>query len=89
MCLKFPLSSYTMLPTHNIAWRKFYSLFLKIVKREERKETQNCPNSSFPIIFVTDCLKNLQNSKCGILQLLILNQIGGMHLPIKSLLYKS
>ena len=43
----------------------------------------------FPIIFVTDCLKNLQNVKCVILQLLILNQIEGMYLPITSLLYES
>ena len=42
----------------------------------------------FPIIFVTDCLKNLQNLKCDILELLILNQIEGMHLPIASILYK-
>ena len=38
----------------------------------------------FPIIFVTDCLKNLQNDKCGILQLFILNQVQGMCLPITS-----
>ena len=43
----------------------------------------------FPIIFVTDCLKNLQNFNCGILLLLILNQIEGMYLPITPLLYKS
>ena len=43
----------------------------------------------FPIIFVTDCLKNLQNFTCVILQLLILNQIEGMYLPITSLLYES
>ena len=36
----------------------------------------------FLIIFVTDCLKNLQNFQFGILQLLILNHIGGTHLPI-------
>ena len=42
----------------------------------------------FPIIFVTDCLKNLQNLKCGILELLTLSQIEGMDLPITSLLYK-
>ena len=42
----------------------------------------------FPIIFVTDCLKHLQNLKCGILELLILSQIPGMHLLITSLLYK-
>ena len=33
-------------------------------------------------------LKNLKNFKCGILLLLILNKIEGMHLPITSLLYK-
>ena len=38
---------------------------------------------------VTDCLKNLRNFKCGILQLLILNQIEGMHLPTTSLFYKT
>ena len=43
----------------------------------------------FTIIFVTDCLKNLKNFSCGILQLLILNQIEDMHLAITSLLYKS
>ena len=43
----------------------------------------------FLIIFVTDCLKNLQNFKCGILLLLSLNQIEGMYLPITPLLYES
>ena len=47
MCLKFPLSPYTMLWTHNIVWRNFCSLFLNIVKKGKRRETQNCPNSSF------------------------------------------
>ena len=42
----------------------------------------------FPIAFVTDSLKILQNLKCGILELLILSQIEGMYLPITSLLYK-
>ena len=42
----------------------------------------------FPKIFVTDCLKNRQNLKSGILELLILIQIEGMHLPITSLYYK-
>ena len=71
-----------MLRTNNIAWRKFYSTFLNIVKRGKGRETQNCLNISYPIIFVTACLKNLQNCKCDILQLLILSQIEGMHLPI-------
>ena len=43
----------------------------------------------FPIIFVTDCLQNLLNLKCGILLLFILNQIQVMYLPITSPLYKS
>ena len=47
MCLKFPLSPYTMLRTHNIAWRKLRSLFLNIVKRGKGRETQKCPNCSF------------------------------------------
>ena len=57
MCLKFSLSTYTMLRSHNIAWRNFCSLFLNIVKRGKGVETQNCPNSSFSRTFVTDCLK--------------------------------
>ena len=39
----------------------------------------------FSVIFVTDCLKNLEKLKCGISELLILSQIEGMHLPITSL----
>ena len=41
----------------------------------------------FPIIFVTDGLKNMQSFKCSILPLLILNQTEGMCFPITSLLY--
>ena len=52
-----PLSPYTMLQTHNIAWRKFSSLFLNIVKKGKREETRNYPNGSFSLIFVTDCMK--------------------------------
>ena len=44
---KNPPSPHTMLRTHNIAWRKFCSLFLKIVKRAKGIETRNCSNSSF------------------------------------------
>ena len=33
------LSPYTMLRNHNIAWRKFYSLFLNIFKRGKGRET--------------------------------------------------
>ena len=47
MRLKFPLSPYRMLLTHNIAWRKLRSLLLNIAKRRKAWETQNCPNSSF------------------------------------------
>ena len=32
VCLKFYLSPYTMLRIQNLAWHKFYSLFLNIVK---------------------------------------------------------
>ena len=42
----------------------------------------------FPIIFVPYRLKILQNFKCGFFQLLILNQIEGIYLPITSLLHK-
>ena len=56
MCLKNSLSSFTMLRTDNIAWRKFCSLSLKIVKEEKGKtkkqkegenKTKNWPNSNF------------------------------------------
>ena len=77
-----------MLRTHNIAGRKLRSLFLNIVKRGKRRETENCPIAVFPILFVSDCLKNLENLECGILELLILSQFEGMYLPITSLLYK-
>ena len=79
---KIPSLLYTMLRTNNIAWHKFWSLFLSIDKRIVQIAV-------FPIIFVSDFLKNLQNFKCGILLLFILNQIEGMYLPIMSLLYKS
>ena len=60
LCLKIPLSPYTMLRTHNITWRKFCSLFLNIVRRGKGLETRNCQNSSFSTIFVT-VWKNLKN----------------------------
>ena len=41
------LSPYTTLRTHNIAWHKFCSLYLNIVKTGKGTETQNCLNSSF------------------------------------------
>ena len=86
MCLKLALSPYTI---SNIAWRQFCSLFLNIVNRGRGEKHKIVQIALFPIIFVTDCLKNLQNFKCDILQLLILNQIEDMYLPITSLLYKS
>ena len=46
-----------MLWTHKIAWRNLCSLFLNIVKKGKGLETSNCPNNSFPIMFVADCLK--------------------------------
>ena len=65
MCLKFSLSPYAMLRTHNIAWRNFCSLFLAINKRGKGVETQICGNSSFPITFVTDCGTNWRNKTFG------------------------
>ena len=44
-----------MLPTHNIAKRKLYSLFLNIVKRGKGVEHEIAQIAVFPIIFVTDC----------------------------------
>ena len=54
------VSPCTMLQNHNIAWRNFSSLFLNIIKRGEGVETENCPNTVFLIIFVTDCLKKIE-----------------------------
>ena len=39
----------------------------------------------FPIIFVTDCLKKLEKRKCSILQLVVLNDLGDIILPVTSL----
>ena len=85
-----------MLGTNNIALRKFCSFggsfahcsstLLRGRRGERHKIVQI---AVFPIISLTDCLKNLQNFKCGISLLLILNQIEGMYLPITPLLYKS
>ena len=47
VCLKNPLSLYTMLQIHNIACRKFCSLFLNNVKRGKWEETRSCPKSCF------------------------------------------
>ena len=47
MGLKFPLSPYTMLRTHNIAWRKLHPLFFNIIKRGKGRQSLNCINSSF------------------------------------------
>ena len=88
MRLKFSLSPDTMFRTHNIACRKLYLLFLNIVKRGKEEKHKIVQIAVFPTIFVNDCLKNLQNLKWGILKLLLLSQIEGMHLPITSLLYK-
>ena len=44
---KFSLSPYTVLQTDKIAWRKFCSLFLNIIKSGKGRETQNSANSGF------------------------------------------
>ena len=52
----FPLSLFTILQTQNIAWHKFCSLSLNIVKRGKSGEKQNIAQKvTFPITFVTDC----------------------------------
>ena len=68
-----------MLRTNNIAWRKLLSLFLKLLRGETREKHKIVQIAVFPIIFVTACLKNLQNLKCGILELLSLSQIESVH----------
>ena len=45
--LIFSLFPYSILRAYNIAWRKFCSLFLNIVKRWKERETQKFPNRSF------------------------------------------
>ena len=47
VCLKISPPPYTMLPTYNIAWRKFWTLFLNIFKKGKGAETRDCPISSF------------------------------------------
>ena len=82
MCLKFPLSSYTMLPTHNIAWHNFCSLFLNIANKRKRVEIQNCLNSSFSLNFCHWSSEKIWKTKCSILQLLVFHQMEGIQLPI-------
>ena len=60
-----------------------------LVSRRRGEKNKVVQVAVFSITFFTDCLKNQQNFKCGILLLLILNQIEAMYLPITSLLYKS
>ena len=50
-----PLSPYTMLWNHNIAWHKFRSFFLNVVKGRRGKKQKIVQIAVFPIIFVTDC----------------------------------
>ena len=63
------------------SFAQFSSTLLRGERRGKHKIVQIVV---FPIIFVTDCLKNLQNFRCGILLLLILNQIEVIYLPITS-----
>ena len=71
-----------MLPTHNIAWSKVFSLFLDIVKKGKKVEKQNCPDSSFSHNFRYWLSAKILKIKCSVLQLLILHQIEGMKLSI-------
>ena len=92
MCLNpppspHPSSPYIMLRTHSIAWLKFCSLFLVIVKRE--KERKNCLNSSFSHHFCHWLSELVLKDKCDILVLLFVNQIEHIQLSITQLWYKS
>ena len=89
MCLKFPLSSYTMLRTHRIAWLKFCSLFLNIVKRGKGVETKNCLNNIFSHHFCHWLSEKVLKDKCDILEMLVVNQIERIQLSITWLWYKS
>ena len=79
MCLKFFVCPITLLDASYVHWS---STLFRGGRAEKHKIVQT---AVFPIIFVTDCLKNLQNLKCDISELLIFSQIEGIHLPITSL----
>ena len=66
----------------------FAHCFSTLLEKGAGEKHQIVQIAVFPIIFVTDFLKTLQHLLCGILELLILCQIEGMHLPITSLLYQ-
>ena len=70
----------------NIASHQLCSLPLNVIKRGKAERHKIVEIVGCPIILVTGCLKKMQYFMCGILLLLILNQIEGMHLPITSLL---
>ena len=84
---KSPLSLYTMLRTQNIAWHKFCLLFLTLLRGGKRRKVFQI--AVFPIKFATDCLKKSEKLKCSILQMVALNCLECMKLPITSLWYKS
>ena len=73
----------------NIAWCRFCSLFFKIIRRRKGLETQNCPSSSFSHNFCHWLSKHIKKLKSTILQLVVLNHVESMQLPITSLWYKS
>ena len=92
LCLKFFLSPYTMLQTHNIACCNFFSLLLNIVKRGKRLETNDCWNTMFShgfchwllevykkkckVRFYACCFKNLE---CALMNLIMLRYTLSQH----------
>ena len=75
LCLKFRLFPYTMLRTHNLAWRNFCSLLLNIVKKEKKIETNHCSNSVFSHDFCHWLSEKIRKIKCTILHFLVVHQI--------------
>ena len=62
--LKFPLYPYTMLQTDNIAWCKFCSLFLNIVKRGKGRETQDFGGANDLSLLASWASFNKDNGDC-------------------------
>ena len=76
--LKFPVSPYTMLLTHNTVWRSFCLLFLNIVKWWNWVEIQKSPNSKFSQNCCHWFSQKIWKVKLNFIQLLVVHQVEGM-----------
>ena len=89
MCLKIPLSLFTMLRACKVAWAKLYSFSLNIVESGSGEKQNIVQIAIYPIIFVSDCLKNCQKLKVWYFIIGFLNHFPAMRLPITSQRYQS